>query len=118
MLYGTTRWGGANNDGTVFRLAIGIGPFVSFIRGLGIVGRTVQILGQGFTGTSSVSFNGTPATFTVKSDTDLTATVPAGATTGFVTVATPRGTLKGNKIFRVTPHVLSFSPTSGPVGTR
>jgi hypothetical protein len=59
-----------------------------------------------------------PAAFTVKSDTYLTATVPSGATTGKVTVTTPSGTLKSNKIFRVTPQILSFSPTSGPVGTK
>ena len=30
----------------------------------------------------------------------------------------PRGTLSSNVAFRVTPSILSFSPTSGPVGTR
>jgi expansin (peptidoglycan-binding protein) len=57
------------------------------------------------------------ATFTVVSDTYLTAVVPANATTGSVTVTTPGGTLTSNKVFRVTPAILSFSPTSGPVGT-
>jgi hypothetical protein len=52
------------------------------------------------------------------SDTYLTAAVPAGATTGSVTVTTPGGTLTSNKIFRVTPVILSFSPMSGPVGTQ
>ena len=118
--YGTTFQGGINGDysyGTVFRLSMGLRPFVSFIRNSGKVGQTVRILGQGFTGTTSVSFNGTPAKFTVKSDTYLTATVPAGATTGTVTVATSAGTLKSNVAFRVTPQILSFSPASGPAGT-
>jgi uncharacterized repeat protein (TIGR03803 family) len=121
-LYGTTAVGGSVttscNDGcgTVFKLATGFAPFVNFVRSSGKVGQTAQVLGQGFTGTASVSFNGTPAAFTVESDTYLTATVPAGATTGFVTVTTPGGTLKSNQIFRVTPQVLSFSPTSGTVG--
>jgi hypothetical protein len=43
--------------------------------------------------------------------------VPAGATTGYVTVVTPSGTLKSNVIFRVTPQIKSFTPTSGPEGT-
>ena len=34
-----------------------------------------------------------------------------------MTVKTPGGTLKSNHIFRVTPVILSFTPTSGPVGT-
>jgi hypothetical protein len=64
-----------------------------------------------------VSFNGTPASFTVVSDTYLTATVPAGATTGFVNVTTPGGTLKSNRAFLVTPTILSFSPAGGKIGT-
>jgi hypothetical protein len=67
------------------------------------VGKTIQILGQGLTGTSTVSFSGRAASFIVKSDTFLTATVPSGATTGFVTVTTPGGTLTSNKQFRVKP---------------
>jgi hypothetical protein len=69
----------------------------------GKVGKTIGILGQGFTGTTEVSFNGTPASFAVIKDTFLKATVPAGATTGFVTVTTPSGMLKSNKQFRVKP---------------
>jgi hypothetical protein len=65
---------------------------------------------QGFTGTTNVSFNGASASFTVVSDTYLTATVPSGATTGFVNVTTPGGTLKSNRMFLVTPTILSFSP--------
>jgi uncharacterized repeat protein (TIGR03803 family) len=114
--YGTA-YGNPGANGTVFKLSVGLSPFVSFIRVSGKVGQTAQILGQGFTGTTSVSFNGALAAFTVKSDTYLTATIPAGATTGFVSVTTPSGTLKSNKIFRVTPQILSFSPTSGPIGT-
>jgi hypothetical protein len=37
------------------------------------------------------------------SDTYLTATVPNGATSGFITVTTPSGTLKSNKKFLITP---------------
>jgi uncharacterized repeat protein (TIGR03803 family) len=115
--YGTTTYGGPKNVGTVFSLSMGLGPFVSLVRSSGKVGQFDGILGQGFTGATSVSFNGTPANFTVKSDTFLTATVPAGATTGPVTVATPSGTLSSNVSFRVMPQILSFSPTSGPVGS-
>ncbi len=83
----------------------------------GKVGKTVEFLGQGLTGTTAVSFNGTAASFSVLSDTYLTATVPSGAKTGFVTVTTAGGKLTSNKTFRVTPQVTSFNPPSGPMGT-
>jgi uncharacterized protein (TIGR03437 family) len=51
----------------------------------------------------SVTFNGTAAVFTVVSSSEITATVPTGATSGLVVVKTPAGTLKSNKRFRVTP---------------
>ena len=117
LLYGDTTDGGTYGLGVFYSFDVGLGPFVTFVRGSGIVGYKVQILGQGFTGTTAVFFNGIPAAFTVVSNTYLTATVPAGATTGFVKVTEPSGTLKSNKVFRVTPQVLSLSPTSGPVGT-
>ena len=117
--YGVTESGGANglNGGVFYSLDSGLKPFVSLLNWNGKVGKTVEMLGQGFTGTTKVSFNGTSATFTVSSDTYLTATVPSGATTGFVTVTTPGGALKSNRKFLVTPSILSFSPPSGPVGT-
>jgi uncharacterized repeat protein (TIGR03803 family) len=118
LLYGDTNNGGTFNLGVFYSFDVGLGPFVAFVRNSGEVGQTAEILGQGFTGTTGVSFNGTPASFTVESDTYMTATVPAGATTGFVTVTEPSGTLtSNNKKFRVTPQIFGFSPTSGPVGT-
>ena len=101
--YGTSTGYQVGGYGTVYSLSIGLGPFVSFIRSSGKIGDKVGILGQGFTGTTSVSFNGTPARFTVRKDTFLTATVPAGATTGFVTVTAPSGVLKSNVPFHVIP---------------
>src|SRR5581483_8973866 len=117
--YGVTESGGANalNGGVFYRLDVGLKPFVNLVTWTAKVGKTVEILGQGFTGATAVSFNGTPATFTVSSDTYLTAIVPDGATTGVVTVTTPGGLLKGNRKFLVAPNILSFSPESGPVGT-
>jgi uncharacterized protein (TIGR03437 family) len=68
----------------------------------GKVGRSVLIIGNGLTGSTSVTFNGMAAAFTVESDTYIKATVPAGATTGTVSVVTPSGTLKSNPQFVVT----------------
>jgi uncharacterized repeat protein (TIGR03803 family) len=103
VVFGTTSNGGSSNDGVAFSLNVGFSPFVSFVRSFGRIGTQVNILGQGFTGTIAVSFNGTPATYTVKADTFLTATVPSGATSGFVTVTTPSLMLISNLVFRVRP---------------
>ncbi len=97
--YGVTEGG----SGTLFSLDMGLGPFVSFVHNPAKVGGSFGILGQGLTGTTGVSLNGTLATFTVKSDTLILATVPAGATTGYVTVTTPSGTLTSNVPFHVMP---------------
>ena len=101
--YGTAEWRGTNGSGTVFRFSMGLGPFVKLVQNAGKVGQTMGIYGQGLAGTTGVSLNGTPASFKVLSDTLIRAIVPAGATTGFVTVNTKSGTLKSNVPFRVTP---------------
>jgi uncharacterized repeat protein (TIGR03803 family) len=99
--YGTTLFGG-NNDGTVYRLSVGLGPFIALQTAIGKVGATVKLLGTRLIGVTSVTFNGTPSTFTVNATrTAITATVPAGATTGTVTVATSGGVLLSNKPYTV-----------------
>jgi uncharacterized repeat protein (TIGR03803 family) len=100
--YGTTYSGGANGVGTVFRESVGLRPFVETLPASGRVGNKVIILGNNLKGTTAVSFNGTAAIFTVVRATEIKTTVPAGATTGFVTVQTPRKKLKSNVVFRVT----------------
>jgi uncharacterized repeat protein (TIGR03803 family) len=118
-IYGDTAVGGVGNngDGTFFSFDLGLGPFVRFLPDARQVGHDVQLLGQGFVGTSAVSFNGTPAaSFRVVADTYMTATVPDRATSGFLTVTTPGGTLKSNKQFLVKPQITGFNPASGPVG--
>jgi hypothetical protein len=101
-----------------YSLNIGAAEFARLQTTSGKVGSTVSILGQGFTGTTAVSFNGVKATtFTVSSDTYLTANVPTGAKTGTVTVTRPGGNLASIQQFKVTPTLRSFSPTSGPIGT-
>jgi len=120
--YGTTGAGGnlsCGDDGcgTVWTMSVGLGPFVETLPTSGKVGKAVKILGNNLTGTTSVSFNGTAATFTVVSASEITTTVPSSATTGTVKVVTPSGTLNSNVVFRVTPQILGFTPPSGPVGT-
>ncbi|HLW87195.1 MAG TPA: choice-of-anchor tandem repeat GloVer-containing protein [Terriglobales bacterium] len=102
-IYGMACAGGSSNDGVVYSFDLGLPTFIRLVFAAGRIGQTGGILGQGFTGTNSVSFNGVPAAFKVESDTYLIATVPPGATTGFVTVVTPSGTLTSNQKFQVRP---------------
>jgi uncharacterized repeat protein (TIGR03803 family) len=117
ILYGDTFRGGSNGAGVFHSLNMNLKPFVSMVNWYGKVGQTIEILGQGFTGATDVSFNGTSAAFTVGSATYLTAVVPSDTTTGFVTVTTPSGTLTSNRKFIIQPFIQNFNPTSGDVGT-
>ena len=112
--YGTTSYGGPiYTGGTVFSLSVGLGPFVTTIPTSGAVGTAVTILGNNLTGATGVSFNGTAATFTVVSSSEIQTTVPAGATTGTVQVTTPSGTLNSNVRFTVVHEVLLDAPSAG-----
>jgi uncharacterized repeat protein (TIGR03803 family) len=99
--YGTTYAGGANNIGTYFNESVGLGPFVRTNPTAASAGKPVRILGNHLTGSTSVTFNGVAAAFTVVSDNQITTNVPVGATTGTVVVTTPSGTLNSNIIFRI-----------------
>ena len=105
--YGLTLYGGSgcgvNGCGTIFKLSTGLGPFVKTLEAGGKVGSSVEILGTNLTGATSVSFHGKAATFTVVSASEITATVPPGATTGKIQVVTPGNTLVSNVSFYVRP---------------
>jgi hypothetical protein len=83
----------------------GVIPRVSsFTPMAGRIGTTVTITGSAFTGASAVTFNGTPATYTVTSYSHITATVPAGATSGRIAVTTPGGVGTSSASFTVRSH--------------
>lgn len=111
--YGTASEGGAYNYwGTVFRLSAGLTAFLVTNPTSGSVGSPVVILGNNLTGASSVRFNGTSATFTVTSSSEIQTSVPAGATTGKVTVVTSSGTLQTNQNFVVSTLSTTTALTS------
>jgi uncharacterized repeat protein (TIGR03803 family) len=93
-------FGGAG-CGTVYKVTTGLAPFVAPYPNYGKVGSEMRVIGNGLTGTTNVTFNGTQAAFNVVSDTYITATVPTGASSGVIEVTTPTGTLKSNVAFRV-----------------
>lgn len=82
----------------------------------GSIGSSVTISGWNFYGVTSVKFNGTTASFSTPSQTQITATVPAGATSGQISVTTAAGTAMSgsNYLTGAGPFITSFSP---PLGT-
>ena len=81
-----------------------------FLPASGPVGTSVTLTGTGFSGATAVAFSGAAAaSFSVASATQITATVPAGATTGTIAVTTPGGTGTSATSFTVT--VLPAAPT-------
>jgi outer membrane protein assembly factor BamB len=109
-----TTPGGTAKSATNFNVLPSIS---SFTPASATIGSTVTITGGGFIGTTSVTFNGLAATHTVNSANQITATVPAGATTGAIGVNTPAGGTLSGASFTVIPKITSFSPSQGAVGT-
>jgi len=122
IFYGTTAVANGSVLGTVFSLSTGLGQFVVARPASGKVGGAVTILGSDLTGATSVTFNGTPATFTVVSSSEIKTSVPTGATSGFVVVTTPSSTLSSNVPFLLgttlvqTTTTLSSSPNPSTSG--
>ncbi|MDO7876857.1 CARDB domain-containing protein [Hymenobacter sp. ASUV-10] len=96
-------------------------PSISgFTPASGPIGTVVTVTGSNLTGATAVAINGVNApVFTVGSATQLTVTVPTGATTGQIAVTTASGTALSTNSFvvLVPPTISSFTPTSGAVGT-
>ena len=113
-LISVTTPGGTAASATVFTVAAA--PVISsFSPTNGAAGTSVVITGQNLTNASSVAFNGVAASFTVNSATQITATVPAGATTGLISVTTPGGTAHSAAAFTVpaAPASLAIYTNSG-----
>jgi hypothetical protein len=79
----------------------------------GPVGTQVALTGSGFTGATKVSVNGAAASFTVSSDTQLSLTVPSGASSGPIAVSSSSGTGTSATSFTVT--VPTFSISASPL---
>jgi hypothetical protein len=83
----------------------------------GGVGTPVVVSGTSFTGATAVTFNGRRASFTVDSAGQITAIVPAGATSGPIAVTTPGGTATSAASFAAAPRITSCTPSNGVIGT-
>src|SRR5262249_14364744 len=80
----------------------------------GPAGATITITGSNFSGATAVQFNGISADFTVVSPTVITAVVPAGASSGPITVTASAGTVTSQTNFSTSGETvtLQFSSTN------
>jgi IPT/TIG domain/Regulator of chromosome condensation (RCC1) repeat len=110
----TTPVGIGHSSGT-FRVL----PRISMVSpGSGPAGITVTIAGSGFTDVTAVKFNGTTdAGASVDSDHQITAHLPAAATSGRITVTTLGGTATSPTNFIAIPTITGFAPGSAPPGS-
>ncbi|NMO18806.1 IPT/TIG domain-containing protein, partial [Pyxidicoccus fallax] len=113
--------GGQATSDARFSVESGAVPSLrGFSPSAGWVDTRVTLDGANFTGTTEISFNGTPATdFSISGDTRLEVDVPSGATSGPIRVVNTRGQMVSSTPFTVlaAPTLTGFSPTSGAVGT-
>jgi uncharacterized repeat protein (TIGR03803 family) len=106
-IYGTASLGGTgqNATGTVWVLDAGLAPpeatLAVFTPTKGVVGGKVLIRGDHFIDTTAVTFDGVSASFTVLNRNFISATVPAGATSGPIAVTNPGGTIASKQNFAV-----------------
>ena len=88
----------------------------SFTPEVGSTGTPVSITGSNLVNVSEVRFGGAAAEFTRVSNTELQATVPAGATTGAIVVTSPSGTAVSGGVFYIPAKIQSFDPSHGGPG--
>ncbi len=88
----------------------------SFTPTSAVTGSVVTITGTNLTGASAVKFDNVKASYTVKSSTEIEATVPSGVHAGTVSVTTSAGTATSTASFTPSLSVYSFSPTKAAPG--
>lgn len=112
--------GGTNTSASNFQFLVPALPpqITSFSPTFGPVGTVVTIKGTNLNlGAVTVDFNGTNATPTSLSLTQLTVKVPAGAVSGLITVNGRDGSATTATNFLLPPVITGFSPTNGSAGT-
>lgn len=112
---GVYAYDAAGNFTSITRLTPNDLSILAFSPGHGAVGTSVTIYGTGFNqGISAVSFNGISANIVSSNLATVVAIVPEGATTGPITVVTPRGNVTSTKPFvvrgvRISPDVITIA---------
>jgi hypothetical protein len=109
----TTQGGTATLNGYV-----ALPTVTSFTPTQGTYGTTITITGTSLSGTTAVSLGGTPvASFTVVSNSNITATIGAGASGDVMVTKLGGSSSLAGFVWISPPVVSSFSPLSGSVGS-
>ncbi len=112
-------------DAALFPVHVGTLAIYWFAPQQGTIGSQVMIAGYGFSTTTSnngVEFNGVPAVVISATSSQLVVTVPAGATTGPISVTVSGTTVTSTNKFGVVsvpppPIITGFTPGIGSAGT-
>lgn len=109
--------------GLAFAPVAPLPAITGFMPPSGPVGTTITLTGANFMGATAVTLDGvTVPDFTVVDATTITFVVPAGATSGLLTVTTPGGTATSPGPFTVTalqpvPTIASLTPATAVAGS-
>jgi gliding motility-associated-like protein len=104
-------------DFAVFQNVIGTIPaptITSFSPAFGFAGTSITITGTNFSSTPAnnlVTFNGTTATVTASTMTSITTTVPAGATTGNISIQVGCNTVSSSTPFTIVEITIISQPS-------
>lgn len=115
----TVGAGGTVNAGTISFSVAAAPQITSLSVSNGIIGSSIQINGTNFHSTTAgntVDFNGTVATVTAASPTQLTVTVPSGLSGSQNVRVTVGGQASNTSSFAITPNITSLSAGSGTIG--
>jgi hypothetical protein len=105
--------GGTGNDVTL--TVYDPATVTSFTPIIGKSGTSVVITGSNFINVSQVSFNGTfQPTYTVDSPTQITTTIPSGATTGTISVTTIAGTATSSSTITIDNTAPTLNISASP----
>jgi YD repeat-containing protein len=121
----TYTYDAVGNILSIGRIASGTVAITEFTPNAGAIGSAVTVYGTGFSATpaqNTLTFNGTAATVTASTTTQITTTVPVGAISGPIAVTTPLGSASSVTPFVVqavtgAPSISSFSPVIASIGS-
>jgi uncharacterized delta-60 repeat protein len=110
--------GSSTSAAVTFTVTVPVPTITSFTPANGLANTAVTITGTNLTGATAVTLNGVLVpSFVVANATTVIFTVPAGATSGLITVTTPGGTATSANPFLVgtpnlVPVITALSPSS------
>jgi hypothetical protein len=109
--------GGGEIYGSVIDMSpTGPPAIAEVVPGAGAPREQVTIHGVNLSGVTGVYFHNVLASFTIASDTEIMAEVPAGGRTGYVSAANPYHRTSSPQLFYVAPRINAVLPSRGLAG--